>query len=72
MLIKLKAGLDLDLGEGPQGPVQDRPSVSQVALVGPDYQDVRFSVTVTEGARVKLGETVFTHRKPRVQGSSRV
>ncbi len=63
MLIKLTAGLDLDLGEGPRGPVQDRPSVSQVALVGPDYQDVRFSVTVTEGARVKLGETVFTHRK---------
>jgi Na+-transporting NADH:ubiquinone oxidoreductase subunit A len=63
MLIKLKAGLDLDLGAAPQGPVQDGPSVSQVALVGPDYQDVRFAVTVTEGARVKLGETVFNHRK---------
>ena len=63
MLIKLKAGLDLDLGEAPHGPIQNGPAVSQVALVGPDYTDVRFKVTVTEGTRVKLGDTLLTHRK---------
>ena len=63
MLIKLKAGLDLALGAGPQGAIEIGPSVSQVALVGPDYQDVRFSVAVNEGSRVRLGDTLFAHRK---------
>jgi len=63
MLIKLKAGLDLDLGTVPQGHIHKGLSVSQVALIGPDYQDVRFSVAATEGARVRLGETLFTHRR---------
>ena len=63
MLIKLNAGLDIALGAVPQGPVADAPAVSEVAIVGPDYTDLRFSVTVTEGTRVKLGETLLTHRK---------
>jgi len=63
MLIKLKAGLDLDLGPAPLGSIQDGPAVTRVALVGPDYTDVRFSVTVAAGDQVALGETLMTHRK---------
>ena len=63
MLIKINAGLDLDPGTTARTPVQNGPAVNEVGLVGPDYTDVRFKVTVTEGARVRLGQTLMTHRK---------
>jgi Na+-transporting NADH:ubiquinone oxidoreductase subunit A len=63
MLIKINAGLDLDPATIAHAPVEDAPAVDQVALVGPEYTDIRFKLAVTEGTRVRLGQTLMTHRK---------
>jgi Na+-transporting NADH:ubiquinone oxidoreductase subunit A len=63
MLIKINAGLDLDPGTTARAPIDQAPPVNQVALIGPDYTDARFKLMVTEGARVRVGDTLMTHRK---------
>lgn len=63
MLIKIKAGLDLDPATMSRAPAEDAPAVDRVALVGPDYTDVRFKMAVAEGDRVRLGQALMTHRK---------
>ena len=63
MLVKIKRGLDLPIAAAAPGPAQQAPAVSSVALVGPDYMDLKPSLAVAEGERVRLGDILFTHRK---------
>jgi len=61
--IKLHKGLDLPIKGVPVQQVDDAPSVSQVAVVGLDFIDLKPDMRVEEGDRVKLGQVLFAHKK---------
>lgn len=64
MLIKIDKGLDLPICGGPEQLIHDDGgSVSSVALVGQDYVDLKPTMLVQEGDRVKLGQALFAHKK---------
>jgi len=63
MLIKLKRGLDLPIAGAPEQIIHPAPQLSTVALMGADYVDLKHSLSVTEGERVRLGQTLFTDRR---------
>ena len=63
MLIKLKRGLDLSLPGEPEQVIHPAPRLTTAGLVGADYVDLRFSLAVSEGERVRLGQTLFTDRR---------
>ena len=62
-MIKVRRGLDLPISGAPEQVVYDGPTVSQVGLVGLDYQGMKPTMTVREGDQVKLGQLLFTDKK---------
>lgn len=63
MLIKITKGLDLPItGEPEQLIYNDAGTPGSVALTGPDYVGLKPSLKVSEGARVKLGEVLFSDK----------
>ena len=60
---KIKKGLDLPITGQPDQVISDANPVSSVALVGKDYIDMKPTMLVQEGDRVKLGQTLFTDKK---------
>ena len=62
-MIKVRRGLDLPISGAPKQVVYDGPTVSQVALVGLDYQGMKPTMAVREGDQVKLGQLLFTDKK---------
>ncbi len=62
-MIKVRRGLDLPISGAPEQVVYDGPTVSQVALVGLDYQGMKPTMAVREGEQVKLGQLLFTDKK---------
>lgn len=62
-MIKVRRGLDLPISGAPEQMVYDGPTVSQVALVGLDYQGMKPTMAVREGDQVKLGQLLFTDKK---------
>jgi Na+-transporting NADH:ubiquinone oxidoreductase subunit A len=62
-MIKVRRGLDLPISGVPEQVVYDGPVISQVALVGSDYQGMKPTMAVREGDRVKLGQLLFTDKK---------
>ncbi|MBT5796162.1 MAG: Na(+)-translocating NADH-quinone reductase subunit A [Porticoccaceae bacterium] len=62
-MIKVRRGLDLPISGAPEQVVYDGPTVSQVALVGLDYQGMKPTMAVREGDQVKLGQLLFTDKK---------
>ena len=67
-MIKVRRGLDLPISGAPEQVVYDGPTISQVALVGLDYQGMKPTMAVREGDQVKLGQLLFTDKK---NGSAR-
>lgn len=63
MLIKITKGLDLPITGQPEQVVHDAPPVSSVALMGGDYVDMKPTMAVAEGDRVKLGQVLFSDKK---------
>ena len=63
MLIKIKKGLDLPIDGQPEQVIHDAPAVATVALIGNDYVDMKPTMAVAEGDRVKLGQTLFSDKK---------
>ena len=61
--IKLKKGLDLPITGTPRQLIEDGPLVKHVAVLGPDYIDMRPTMAVQEGDRVKLGTVLFEDKK---------
>jgi len=61
--IKIKKGLDLPIAGAPEQTIADGPVVDQVAVVGPDYHDMRPTMIVQEGDAVKLGQVLFADKK---------
>ncbi|MDY6321789.1 MAG: Na(+)-translocating NADH-quinone reductase subunit A [Succinivibrio sp.] len=62
-MIKIKKGLDLPIGGKPQQTISEGPKVTQVALLGPDYQGMRPSMAVEAGQQVKKGQVLFEDKK---------
>ena len=63
MLIKLKKGLDLPISGVPEQRIHDAPAVQHVAVLGVYYIDLKPTMSVAEGDRVRLGQALFEHKK---------
>jgi len=62
MHIKIKKGLDIPLSGAPEQCVSPGADVTSVALLGPDTNDLKPRMLVSEGDRVKLGQMLFTDK----------
>ncbi len=62
-MIQVKKGLDLPISGKPLMHIERGAQSSRVALLGPDYQDMKPTLLVTEGDRVKLGEPLFRDKR---------
>lgn len=67
MLITIRKGLNLPIPGQPEQTIHLSASVRSVALIGLDYIDLKPTMMVSEGDRVKLGQPLFSDKKnPRV------
>ena len=65
---RIEKGLDLPIEGSPEQVIAESPVIRHVALVGDDYVEMKPTMEVGEGERVKLGQVVFTDKKtPGVQ-----
>jgi Na+-transporting NADH:ubiquinone oxidoreductase subunit A len=63
MRYRLKHGFDIPL-DGAAAPVLSPVTeIRRVAIAGADYRDLRPSLAIAEGDRVRAGETLFTDRR---------
>ncbi|KAA1188236.1 Na(+)-translocating NADH-quinone reductase subunit A [Pseudohalioglobus sediminis] len=62
-MIKIKRGMDIPIQGAPQQVIEDAPAARAVALVGFDYVEMKPTMEVQEGDRVKLGQLLFTDKK---------
>jgi len=60
---KIKKGLDLPITGEPNQVISEGNQVSSVAIFGRDYIDMKPTMLVKEGDRVKLGQVLFTDKK---------
>ncbi len=63
MLIKIKKGLDLPIKGAPEQRVHAARPVRHVALLGVDHVDLKPTMHVAEGDKVKLGQPLFENKK---------
>jgi Na+-transporting NADH:ubiquinone oxidoreductase subunit A len=63
MLIKIEKGLDLPITGDPEQVVHEGQSIATVAVMVPDYMELKPTVRVQEGDRVKLGQPLFADKK---------
>lgn len=63
MHIKIKKGLDLPISGKPQQQVETARAVRHVGVLGGDHIDLKPTMLVAEGDSVKLGQTLFEHKK---------
>lgn len=67
----IKKGLDLPITGDCQQVIEDARPASRVALVGPDYHELRPTMAVVEGDKVRLGQLLFEDkRRPGVRFTS--
>ncbi len=62
MHISIKKGLHVPISGEPEQSIYDGPAVSSVALLGQDYVGLKPSMMVEQGARVKLGQPLFSDK----------
>lgn len=65
MRIKVRTGLDLHLGERPATGVAEEKTSFRAGLLGRDFPNTKFHVTVKPGTRVRAGDTVASDRHRR-------
>lgn len=63
MHFRLRKGLDLPISGVPEQRIHDAPPVQHVAVVGVDYVDLKPTMCIAEGDRVKRGQALFEHKK---------
>lgn len=63
MHIKIKKGLDLPISGKPQQKIESARAVRHVGVLGVDHIDLKPTMLVAEGDRVKLGQALFEHKK---------
>ncbi len=62
-MIRITNGLDIPISGEPSHSVDRNPTVTSVALLGPDYVGMKPTMAVSVGDRVKLGQALFTDKK---------
>jgi Na+-transporting NADH:ubiquinone oxidoreductase subunit A len=62
-MIKIKQGLDLPITGTPDQQISQGNTVTEVAVVGPDYVGMKPTMAVKEGDKVKKGQVLFTDKK---------
>ncbi|TBU93371.1 Na(+)-translocating NADH-quinone reductase subunit A [Phytopseudomonas dryadis] len=62
-MIKIKHGLDLPITGAPAQQIEASRPVRSVAVIGFDYHDMKPSMAVQVGDRVKLGQILFSDKK---------
>ncbi|MGM0633887.1 MAG: Na(+)-translocating NADH-quinone reductase subunit A [Pseudomonadota bacterium] len=62
-MIKIKRGLDIPITGAPEQRIEDARPVRSVAVLGRDYVGMKPTMQVSEGDRVRLGQTLFTDKK---------
>jgi Na+-transporting NADH:ubiquinone oxidoreductase subunit A len=62
-MINIKQGLDLPITGTPEQSISSSNTVTEVAVVGPDYIGMKPTMVVKEGDRVKKGQVIFTDKK---------
>ena len=62
-MINIRKGLDLPITGTPEQTISEGRSVTEVALMGPDYVGMKPTMAVQEGDRVKKGQVLFTDKK---------
>jgi Na+-transporting NADH:ubiquinone oxidoreductase subunit A len=62
-MIKIKQGLDLPITGTPEQQISQGNTVTEVAVVGPDYVGMKPTMAVKEGDKVKKGQVLFTDKK---------
>ncbi|MBT0961557.1 Na(+)-translocating NADH-quinone reductase subunit A [Denitromonas iodatirespirans] len=63
MHFRLQKGLDLPISGVPEQRIHEAVPVQHVAVVGVDYIDLKPTMRVAEGDRVKRGQALFEHKK---------
>lgn len=62
-MIKIKRGLDIPISGVPEQRIEKAHAVRSVAVLGRDYVGMKPTMEVSEGDRVRLGQTLFTDKK---------
>ena len=62
-MIKIKKGLDLPITGSPKQEIHDGPPITQVALLGEDYLDMKASMHIRIDHQVKCGDLMWTDKK---------
>src|SRR5690554_713839 len=62
-MIKIRRGLDLPISGAPEQTIVEGPKARSVAVIGPDYHDMKPTMYVQVGDKVKLGQLLFTDKK---------
>ncbi|WP_416398215.1 Na(+)-translocating NADH-quinone reductase subunit A [Allohahella sp. A8] len=60
---KIKKGLDIPISGEPKQIIDQGPAVTEVAIVGFDYNGMKPTMEVAEGDRVLCGQLLFTDKK---------
>ncbi|MBT8068342.1 MAG: Na(+)-translocating NADH-quinone reductase subunit A [Gammaproteobacteria bacterium] len=63
MQFKIKKGLDIPLAGAPEQKISAGNEVGSVAVIGPDFNDLKPGMLVREGERVKLGQPLFKDKQ---------
>ena len=61
--IVIKKGLDLPIAGAPKQIIEDGPAIGKVAVLGPDFFDLRPTMAVNEGDSVKKGQLLFENKR---------
>ncbi len=62
-MIKIKKGLDLPISGRPQQSISDGPPITEVAVLGEDYLDMKPSMHIRLEHTVKCGDLLWTDKK---------
>ena len=70
MLIRTRKGFDLPINGTPEQVIHETSAIETVALVGDDYIGIRPRLLVSEGDRVKLGQTLIVDKHTKINYTS--
>lgn len=62
-MIRIKRGLDLPITGAPEQRIEESRDVRSVAVLGRDHVGMKPTMEVSEGDRVRLGQTLFSDKK---------
>ena len=62
-MIEIKKGLEVPISGAPKMQVRDTQAIRHVALLGRDYLEMKPTLLVAEGDRVRLGQPLFSDKK---------